>query len=56
MEAILDLLDQHKGCLLAILESEETTPDDKYEALMRLASLTEVLTRMVGEVEAQASS
>ena len=51
--AILDILDLHKERLLAIVESEETTPDDKYEALMRLASLTEILIRTAGEAEAE---
>ena len=44
MRVILDALDQHKERLIAIIESEETTPEDKYEALMRLASLTGILT------------
>jgi hypothetical protein len=49
MHAFLDVLGQHKERLLAIVESEETTPDDKYEALMRLASLTGILSRAAGE-------
>jgi hypothetical protein len=49
--AILDILDQHKQHLLAIVESEETTPDDKFEALMRLASLAGILTSAAGEPE-----
>lgn len=56
MHAILDVLDRHKERLLAIVESEETTPDDKYEALMRLASLTGILTRAGGEAEAENSN
>ena len=51
--AIVDILDQHKQHLLAIVESEQTTPDDKYEALTRLASLTGVLARTAGEAEAE---
>jgi hypothetical protein len=43
VNAILDTLDQHKERLIAIVESEQTTPEDKYEALMRLASLTGIL-------------
>jgi hypothetical protein len=49
MHAILDVLGQHKEHLLAVVESEETTPDDKYEALMRLASLTGVLADAAAE-------
>ena len=45
MHTVLDALDRHKERLLAIVDSEDTTPDDKYEALMRLASLTEILSR-----------
>ena len=56
MHAILDALDQHKQRLLAIVESEGTTPEDKYEALMRLASLAGILTRTLGEAEAENSN
>ena len=49
MHSILDALDHHKDRLLAIIESEETTPDDKSDALMRLASLTSALTGMAIE-------
>jgi hypothetical protein len=51
MHAVLDALDQHKERLLVIVESEVTTPDDKYEAVMRLASLAGILTRTAAEVE-----
>jgi hypothetical protein len=53
MHAILDVLDQHKERLLTIVESEETTQEDKYEALMRLASLTGVLTSVAGETKSE---
>jgi hypothetical protein len=49
LHAILDVLDRHRERLLVIVDSEETTPDDKYEALMRLASLTGILSRAAGE-------
>lgn len=51
IDAVLNVLDQHKERLCAIVESEKTTPDDKYEALMRLASLTGILTSMAAEHE-----
>jgi len=50
---ILDLLDRHKQRLLAVVESKATTPEDRYEALRHLASLTGALTRTTREVEVE---
>jgi hypothetical protein len=36
---------RHKERLCAIVESDQTSPEDKYEALIRLAALTSILTR-----------
>jgi hypothetical protein len=44
IETVLALLEQHEVRLRQIVESDDTTPAEKYEALMRLASLTGILT------------
>jgi hypothetical protein len=43
LDRVLNLLDLRKQQLCEILDSEQTTPDEHYEALMRLASLTGTL-------------
>ena len=49
VDAALTLLDRHKHRLTEIIESEETTPDEKYDALIVLAHMTGVLTNAVAE-------
>jgi hypothetical protein len=49
IHAAVDLLDQYKQELCAVVESEQTIPDEKYEALVRLACMTRILTRAPGE-------
>ena len=44
IETVLGVLEQHKERLCRIVESDDTTPEDKYEALIHLASLTGILT------------
>jgi hypothetical protein len=51
IDAILSLLDHHKERLCAIIESDKATPDEKHQALMRLASLTGILTDAAEEHE-----
>jgi hypothetical protein len=48
----LDLLDERKEHLCSILESEQTTPDEKYQALVSLAYMTGILVREATEAEA----
>jgi len=43
LNRVLNLLDQRKQQLCEIIDSEQTTPEEKYEALMRFASLTGTL-------------
>lgn len=45
----LDLVDRHEQRLVAILESAETTQDQKYQALVDLAHLTGILVREMSE-------
>jgi hypothetical protein len=47
VDAALALLDQHKQGLTEIIESDETTPDEKYDALVALAYMTGVLRKTV---------
>jgi len=47
--AALDLLDQHKERLCAIIESGEATPDEKYDALVALAYMIGILTGAAAE-------
>ena len=49
----LDLLDQRKDALCAIVESEHAAPEEKYEALVALAYMTGVLNTTATEVTAQ---
>lgn len=48
----IDLLDQRKDYLCSIVESEQTTPDQKYEALVILACMTGILVREAALAEA----
>lgn len=41
---IFAALDQRKQELCAVIESEQTTPEEKYESLVTLAYITGVLT------------
>ena len=45
----LDLLDKRRQELCAAIESEQTTPEEKFEALVALADMTGVLTRKAAE-------
>ena len=49
VNAALALLDQHKQRLTEIIESEGTTEDEKYDALIVLAHMTGVLTNTATE-------
>ena len=44
VDIVLGAIELHKERLCQIIESDDTTPEDKYEALMRLASMTGILT------------
>jgi hypothetical protein len=48
----LDLLDERKEHLCSVVESQQTTPDEKYQALVNLAHMTWVLVREAAEAEA----
>lgn len=50
----LDLVNQHERRLVAILESPETTPERRHQALVDLACLTGILVRELAESEAAA--
>jgi len=52
IQVSLDLLDQRKEQLCSIMESEQTTPDEKYEALVSLAYMTGILVREAAGAEA----
>ena len=52
----LDLLDQHKQRLCAVIESEQSTPEEKYEALVSLAYMTGILMREAALSEAETSN
>jgi hypothetical protein len=52
IEAALNLCDQHQQNLCAIVESEQATPDEKYQALVSLANLTGILVGQAAEAEA----
>jgi hypothetical protein len=41
----LDLLDERKERLCSIVGSEQTSPDEKFEALVSLACMTGILVR-----------
>jgi len=45
----LELLDRKKEELCAVLESNQATPEQKYESLVALAYMTGVLTRVAAE-------
>jgi hypothetical protein len=45
IQVALDLLDERKEHLCSIVESEQTTPDEKYQALVNLAYMTGILVR-----------
>lgn len=49
IQAALDLIDMQKSELCAVVESEQATPCEKYEALLRLAHITGVLTNAAAE-------
>ena len=44
IHAALDLIDEQQEKLLAIVESERSTTEEKYDALVNLAHMTGVLT------------
>jgi len=50
VRAALDLLDERKNALCAIVESEQATPEEKYKPLVALAYLTGVLSSAATEV------
>ena len=52
IQVALDLLDQRKEQLCSIMESEQTTPDEKYEALVSMAYMTGILVREAAGAEA----
>jgi hypothetical protein len=52
IQVALDLLDERKEHLCSITESEQTTPDEKYQALVSLAYMTGILMREAAEAEA----
>ena len=43
IKVALDLLDERKEHLCSIMESEQTTPDEKYQALVSLAYMTGIM-------------
>jgi hypothetical protein len=45
----LDLLDKRKNELCSLVESERTTPQEKYHALVKLAYMTGILTSAAAE-------
>ena len=47
--AALELLDRRKEELCAVLESDQATEDQKFEALVALAYMTGVLTCVAAE-------
>jgi hypothetical protein len=49
----LHLVDEHEQRLRAILESAQVVPDEKFQALADLASLTGILVREMAEAEAE---
>lgn len=51
IHSALDLLDKRKQELCAVVESEQTTPDEKYEALVSLAYMTGILSNAAAEHE-----
>lgn len=55
IDAALALLDQHKLRLTEIIESEATTEDEKYDALVMLAYMTGILTREAAATQAENS-
>jgi hypothetical protein len=44
IQAALNLIDEQQGKLVAIVESEHSTPQERYDALVNLAHMTGVLT------------
>jgi hypothetical protein len=42
--AALDMLDQQRQELCAVIESEHASPEEKYESLVSLAYMTGILT------------
>jgi len=50
---VLRLVNEHERRLRAILESEQAAPDEKFKALVDLASLTGILVREAAEAEAE---
>ena len=49
INAALDLLDKQKEELCSVIESEHTTPEEKYESLVSLAYMTGILTSAADE-------
>ena len=52
----LRLVEEHEYRLHTILESEKTTPEEKFQALKDLAHLTGIVVRHAAETEAEALS
>jgi hypothetical protein len=52
IQVALDLLDERREHLCSIVESEQTSTDEKYEALVSLAYMTGILMREAAEAEA----
>ena len=52
IHAALDLFDRKKQELCSTIESEHATPEEKYEALVNLAYMTDILTGTAGEAAA----
>jgi hypothetical protein len=52
----LNLAEQHEQRLRAILESEQASPERKFQALVDLAYLTGILVREAAEAEAAIDS
>jgi hypothetical protein len=49
IELALGLVEQREQRLRGIIESEQTTPDEKFEALIDLARLTGILLHEMAE-------
>jgi hypothetical protein len=52
IQVALGLLDERKEQPCSIVESEQTTPDEKYQALVNLAYMIGILVREAAEAEA----
>ena len=52
----LRLVDQYEMRLRTVIESEQTSPEEKFQALIDLAHLTGILVREAADAEAENSS